>query len=273
MTNNTLSTNGASRALPAWLDMRGQVAMVTGGGTHLGLAMATALAELGSTVYLLGRRREVVESAAAQLKASNLDAYAVSADAADEPAMEQVVQDIVGRHGRLDVMVCNAGGAFGTAMAPNISLADLETTLRMNVGTTLVCAQTAARAMIPRRRGAIITVGSLHATLGSDPRLYAPDFRRSTQSYHASKGAILNLTRALACELAQHDITVNCISPGQIPKPTLDAFTRENFRDRVPLGRLGLPSDLNGAVALFATVGGRWITGQNLTVDGGWSAW
>ena len=273
MTNGTTATNGASRALPGWLDLGGTVAMVTGGGTHLGLAMATALGELGSTVYLLGRRREVVESSAAQLQSKGLDAYAVSADAADESAMELQVQDIVARHGRLDVMVCNAGGAFGATMAPNISLADLETTLRMNVGTTLVCAQTAARAMIPKRRGAIITVGSLHATLGSDPRLYASDFKRSTQSYHASKGAILNLTRALACELAQHDITVNCISPGQIPKPTLDAFTRENFRNMVPLGRLGVPSDLNGALALFATAGGRWITGQNLTVDGGWSAW
>ena len=273
MTNNTTPVNGAARALPAWLDLGGTVAIVTGGGTHLGLAMAGALGELGGTVYLLGRRNEVVEAGAAQLQAQGLDAYAVSADAADEPAMQLVVQEIVGRHGRLDVMVCNAGGAFGTSMAPNIPVADLETTLRMNVSTTLVCAQTAARAMIPKQRGAIITVGSLHATLGSDPRLYAPDFKRSTQSYHASKGAILNLTRALACEFAQHDITVNCISPGQIPKPTLDAFTRENFRNMVPLGRLGVPTDLNGAVALFACAGGRWITGQNLTVDGGWSAW
>jgi len=171
------------------------------------------------------------------------------------------------------VMVCNAGGAFGTQMAPNISVADLEATLRLNVTTTLVSAQTAARAMMARRQGAIITIGSLHATLGSDPRLYAPGFKRSTQSYHASKGAILNLTRALACELAQYNITVNCISPGQIPKPSLDDFTRENFRNNVPLGRLGVPSDLAGAVALFATASGRWITGQNLTVDGGWSAW
>ena len=297
MTSNPTSTTGKPRILPAWLDLGGSVAVVTGGGTHLGLAMATALAELGCTVYLLGRRREVVESGAAGLQAQGLEAHAVGADAADEAAMERAVQDIVGRHGRLDVMVCNAGGAFGATMAPNISLADLETTLRMNVGTTMVCAQTAARAMIPRRSGAIITVGSLHATLGSDPRLYAPGFKRSTQSYHASKGAILNLTRALACELAQNGITVNCISPGQIPKPAfvgppqerlhplggpgeardgghvLDEFTRENFRDMVPLGRLGVPSDLNGAVALFATGGGRWITGQNLTVDGGWSAW
>lgn len=260
-------------ALPAWLSLHSQVAVVTGGGTHLGLGMARALGELGATVYLLGRRAEVVQSSASALQARGLDAHAISADAADEAGMEQVVQDIVRRHGHIDVMVCNAGGGVGTAIAPHIPVADLEATLRLNVTTTLVCAQSAARAMMLRRRGAIITIGSLHATLGSDPRLYAPGYKRSTQSYHASKGAILNLTRALACELAQYDITVNCISPGQIPKPELNAFTRENFRNMVPLGRLGEPKDLNGAVALFASPAGRWITGQNLTVDGGWSAW
>jgi len=259
--------------LPDWLSLRQQVAVVTGGGTHLGLAMATGLAELGATVYLLGRRQDVVQAAATGLNAEGLSARAIAADAADEAAMEQVVQDIVRAHGRLDIMVCNAGGAFGVDMAPHISVADLEATLRMNVTTTLVSAQSAARAMMTRRSGAIITIGSLHASLGSDPRLYAPGYRRSTQSYHAAKGAILNLTRALACELAQHDITVNCISPGQIPKPSLNAFTRENFRNMVPLARLGEPSDLKGAVALFASAAGKWITGQNLTVDGGWSAW
>jgi NAD(P)-dependent dehydrogenase (short-subunit alcohol dehydrogenase family) len=145
--------------------------------------------------------------------------------------------------------------------------------LRQNVGTTLACAQAAARVMIPQRRGAIITVGSIHGTLGSDPRLYGAGFRRSSQSYHAAKGAIVNLTRALACEFAQHGVTVNCISPGQIPKEGIDPTTRDNFRNNVPLGRLGVPADLQGAVALFATGSGQWITGQNLTVDGGWSAW
>ena len=109
--------------------------------------------------------------------------------------------------------------------------------------------------------------------LGERPAPVRPRFQALDQSYHAAKGAVLNLTRALACELAQHNITVNCISPGQIPKPSLDAFTRENFRNMVPLGRLGVPSDLNGAVALFAGRAGQWITGQNLVVDGGWSAW
>ena len=265
--------SGAMRILPAWLSLEGAVAVVTGGGTHLGLAMATALAELGACVYLLGRRREVVQASADALQARGLAAHATSCDAADEAGMERVVQDILRSQGRLDVMVCNAGGAFGTAMAPHISVTDLEATLRLNVTTTMVSAQTAARAMMPKQRGAIITIGSLHATLGSDPRLYAPGYRRSTQSYHASKGAILNLTRALACEFAQYNITVNCISPGQIPKASLDDVTRESFRNNVPLGRLGVPEDLAGAVALFASDAGRWITGQNLTVDGGWSAW
>ena len=272
---NTIPQPGSSpaRVLPTWLDLGGQVAVVTGGGTHLGLGMASALAELGAAVYLLGRRPDVVSDSAKALQAKGLQAFAVAADAANEAAMEQVVQDILRQHGRLDVMLCNAGGAFGQTMAPNISLADLESTLRLNVGTTLVCAQAAARAMIPKQRGAIITVGSIHATLGSDPRLYAPGFKRSTQSYHAAKGAILNLTRGLACELAQYGISVNCISPGFIPKAAVDALTRENFRKQVPLGRLGVPGDLNGAVAMFACEAGRWITGQNIMVDGGWAAW
>ncbi|MCB2003175.1 MAG: SDR family NAD(P)-dependent oxidoreductase, partial [Rhodoferax sp.] len=114
-------------ALPDWMSLHQQVAIVTGGGTHLGLAMATGLAELGATVYLLGRREDVVRASAAELAAQGLAAHAVAADAADETAMEQVVQDIVRRHGRLDVMVCNAGGAHGVDMAPHISVADFET--------------------------------------------------------------------------------------------------------------------------------------------------
>jgi NAD(P)-dependent dehydrogenase (short-subunit alcohol dehydrogenase family) len=264
----------AGHPLPDWLDLRGRVGVVTGGGTHLGLAMGRALAELGMHVVLAGRRGEVVEAAAQGLRAEGLDAHAAAIDAADEAAVDAMVQGLQAQRGRLDLMLCNAGGGQGREMAPDIRRDDLEATLRKNVSTTLVCAQAAARSMIAGGRGgAIVTIGSIHASLGSDPRLYDPDFRRSSQSYHAAKGAILNLTRALACEWAAHDITVNCISPGQIPKPAIDAVTRDRFRQQVPLGRLGVPEDLRGAITLFASPAGRWITGQNLVVDGGWSAW
>jgi len=263
---------GDGRCLPSWLDLAGATAVVTGGGTHLGRAMATALGELGASVHLVGRRTEVVEAAAGALVEAGIEAIAHAMDAGDEDAMEELVHTVSGRSGSLDVFVCNAGGSTGRDQAPNVSAADLEATLRQNVTTTVVGAQAAARVMAPRRRGAIITIGSIHGSLGSDPRLYAPGSLRSPASYHAAKGAVINLTRALACEFAEHRITVNCISPGQFPKPDADATTRENFRRMVPLGRLGSPDDLKGAVALFATAAGRWVTGQNLVVDGGWSA-
>ena len=258
---------------PAWLDLRGTVSVVTGGGTHLGRAMATALGELGSAVQLVGRRLDVVESAARHLRAAGTDAAAWGCDSADEAAVDEFVDAVLARHGRLDTVVCNAGGSVGDNRVPQLRLVELEATLLQNVGTTMVMAQAAARAMIPRGRGSIITVGSIHGSLGSDERRYAVGFRRSPTSYHASKGAVVNLTRALACELGEHGITVNCISPGHIPTTRMDAVTQERHRQGVPLGRLGRPEDLRGAVALFASEAGRWITGQNLVVDGGWSAW
>ena len=258
---------------PSWLDLRGTVSVITGGGTHLGRAMATALGELGSAVQLVGRRTDVVQKAATDLRAVGVDATSWGCDAADEAAVQELVDAVMAVHGRIDTVVCNAGGSVGKTPVPELPLADLEATLRQNVGTTMVMAQAAARAMIPRRRGAIITVGSIHGSLGSDNRRYAEEFRRSPTSYHAAKGAVVNLTRALACELGEHGITVNCVSPGQIPTSRMDAVTQERQREGIPLGRLGRPEDLRGAIALFASEAGRWITGQNLVVDGGWSAW
>lgn len=262
-----------SNGLPAWLSLEGQVAIVTGGGTHLGRAMATALAELGSRVYLVGRREQVVTEAAEALRAEGLDAHARQGDAADEEAMQTLIDGIMADDGRLDTVVCNAGNAVGTASVPEIPLEEFLATIHAHVGTCLVTAETAARAMIPARRGSIITVGSIHGSLGSNRSLYREGYRRSSSSYHAAKGAILNLTRSLASELAVHDITVNCISPGQFPKARMDEETRERQRAAVPLGRLGVPDDLKAAVAMFASDAARWTTGQNLVVDGGYSIW
>jgi gluconate 5-dehydrogenase len=262
-----------SRTLPEWLDLTGRVAIVTGGGTHLGRAMSKALGELGSSVHIVGRRREVLEKTAADLRDDGIDAHFHPADAADEAAMSEVVDEVMRKEGRLDTMICNAGGKTGREAAPHIEISDFEATVRQNVTTTLVCAQLGAIAMIPRRSGSIITVGSTHGSLGSDPHIYGPQFQRSVQSYHASKGAIINLTRALATEFAEYGIRVNCISPGQVPQSLFDEVTLKGMRRATPIGRLGRPEDLYGAVALLASEAGSWITGHNLVVDGGWSAW
>src|SRR5262252_6643644 len=246
-------------------DLTGRVAIVTGGGTHLGRAMAEALGELGAAVYLASRDRGRCERVAAELRAGGLHATGLACDVTVETEVDALVARVMADRGRLDVMVCNAGGAFTTTYLPDASIDELRRALDLNVTGTYVSAQAAARAMIPRRQGRIITLGSIHGTLGADNRLYAGlDYQRSGPPYQAAKGAVVNLTRALATELGPHGITVNCLSPGQVPQPGTDPTFVERCRLANPLGRTGTPADLKGAVALLASDAGGWITGHNL---------
>jgi len=258
----------------ALFDLTGQVAVVTGGGTHLGRAMAEALGELGAAVYLASRDAARCEAVAGELRAAGLDAAGARCDVTVEAEAAALVSRVVGERGRLDVMVCNAGGAFTTTYLPDASIPEFARTLELNVTGTYISAQAAARVMIPRRRGRIVTVGSIHGVLAADKRFYRGlDWRRSGPPYQAAKGAVVNLTRALAAELGEYGITVNCLSPGQIPPPGADAAFVERCRLATPLERGGRPEDVKGAVALLASAAGAWITGHNLIVDGGWSVW
>jgi gluconate 5-dehydrogenase len=268
------SVNPASgRDVRGLFDLEGRSAIVTGGGTHLGMAMAEALAELGATVYLASRDAGRCQAVAATLAARGLRAVGLRCDATDEAETGALVERVVGDTGRLDVFVANAGGHATTTYPPDGRLDEFRAALEMNLVSTYVSAQAAARVMIPARRGSIITLGSLNANLAADTRIYVPSFRRSGPPYMAAKAGVLNLTRALAAEFGPHGVRVNCLSPGQIPKPTVDPVQVERFREANALRQTGLPEDLKGAVALLASDAGRFITGANLVVDGGWSIW
>jgi gluconate 5-dehydrogenase len=262
------------------LDMTGRTAIVTGGGTHLGRAMAETLCELGAAVYIASRRREVCEETAAALRGQGRAAgeewrvTGLACDATDEAQVNALVARVVADHGRLDVMIANAGGGRTTSYPPDGKLSEFLDVLNMNVVTTYLCAQAAARAMAPARRGSIITLGSIGATLANDKRTYTRGFRRSGPHYIAAKGGVLQLTRAFAADFGELGITVNCLSPGQVPKPGVtDPEQVERFRLMNPLERTGAPEDLKGMVAVLASDAGRWITGGNFIVDGGWSVW
>lgn len=127
--------------------------------------------------------------------------------------------------------------------------------------------------MIERGQGSIVLIGSIHGSLGDDKRLVSDKFPRSGPPYQVAKGAVINMTRSLACELAEFGVRVNCVSPGHVPKPSVDPEVLTVWREATPLRRTGVPEDVAGAVAFLATDGAAWITGQNLVVDGGWSAW
>jgi gluconate 5-dehydrogenase len=255
-------------------DMTGNVVLVTGGGTHLGRAMASSLAELGATVYIAGRRPEICESTASALRSDGLDVRARSCNVTADGEIDAVIDAIAATHGRFDVLVANAGGSFTRSYLPNASADEFRRTLDLNVTGTFRSAQAASRHMIPARRGKIVTIGSIHGILTADPRLYdGLDFWRSGPPYHAAKGAVVNLTRSLAAELGRYNVQVNCISPGQIPQSTTDPEFVERCRLNNPLQRTGQAEDLKGAVALLCSRASDWITGHNLMVDGGWSIW
>lgn len=262
-----------ARNIKDLFDMTGRTAIITGGGTHLGTAMATALGQLGASVYLASRRAELCEEVAADLRSQGINATGLGCDATDEKQVAGLVGRVMDDHGRLDSFICNAGGSFTTSYPPDGDVKEFRDTIEANLTSTYISGQEAGRVMIPEKRGSIITLGSIGATLAMDTRIYNENFKRSGPPYLAAKGGILNLTRAFAAEYGEHGITVNCVSPGQIPKDTTDAEQVETFRLMNALHRTGVTDDLVGTVALLASDAGNWITGQEFVVDGGWSIW
>lgn len=256
-------------------DLTGRVALVTGGGTHLGRAMAEALAAQGALTHVAGRRRDLLEETAGSIRDKGHWCRAVPMDITDPDAVGATMADIAAAVGPLDIVVCNAGASGERLYPPATDIDEVRATLESHLLGTVTTANAAARQMLPRGTGSIVTVSSVHGSLAADPRLYAglDLVRRSSLAYQTSKAAVIGLTRNLAAEFGRSGVRVNCISPGHIPKPEADSAFVARVRDGNALGIVGVPDDLKGAVVLLASDAGRFITGHNLVVDGGWSIW
>lgn len=253
-------------------DMSGRVALVTGGGTHLGRGMAAAFVGAGAEVHIASRRAALCQQVAQDLSGDGRTVRGWGCDVTDPASVHSLVERVMVECGRLDVLVCNAGGASERGSFIQLPTESLRKSLDVSVVGTATCAQAAARHMIEAGSGSIILIGSIHAALGSDRRVYAPDYVGGAADYHIAKGAVVNMARALAMEWSMHGVRVNCLSPGYFPRASLPEHQAERYRLSTPLGMVGRPGDLAGAAVLLASDAGAFITGQNLIVDGGWSA-
>ncbi len=258
--------------------LAGKVAMVTGGARDLGLDMAEALGEAGADLVITSRSGEKAEQSARDL-ASYLDVrvLALGLDVTDETAAEGAFRRVTDEYGRLDVLVNNAGGArhSGAGVTTDTRLVDdWEYVIAVNLRGTFLCCRYALPIMQEQKSGAIINIGSISGMVGRDRWVYeGSEMVPNMTDYTAAKGGIIAFTRDLAAENGCHGIRVNCISPGGFERGQPEEFIRR-YNKQTILGRMGRDGvDLKGAVVYLASEASAYVTGHNLVVDGGFTAW
>ena len=248
------------------LDLKGKTALVTGGSRGLGLQMAEALGEMGARIALTARKKDELDEAVSRLSTQGISAKAYVCDIgrreAIAPAAEQILRDF----GKVDILVNNAGATWG-APAEDHPLEAWDKLVNVNLTGAFVLTQFVGKlSMIPSKWGRIINVASIAGLMGQDKRIV------QTLAYNATKGGLVNFTRALAAEWGEYGITVNAICPGFFPskmtRATLDSVSKI-ILETTPNRRLGNDEDLKGLAVLLASEASRHITGQAIAVDGG----
>ena len=251
-------------------DLKGRVALVTGGSRGLGLQMAEVLGELGAKVAITARKKHELDAATEHLKALGIEALPVVCDMGALATIPAMVEEVITALGPIDILVNNAGTSWG---APTIDhpLDGWQKVMTLNVTAIFVVTQEVGRrCMVPRGEGKVINIASIQGLTGTYPE------GMPTLAYNASKGAVVNMTRTLAAEWAPLGINVNAIAPGYFPTkmtaPIAAALGGDKTASMAPMNRVGGPEDLKGVTALFASDACGFITGQTLAVDGGLTA-
>jgi 3-oxoacyl-[acyl-carrier protein] reductase len=244
--------------------LKDKVALVTGASQGIGRATSLALSEAGAKVAVAARSGDKLASVVSEIEAQGGEGLAVTMDVADAAQIKAGFQQVLGKFGRLDILVNNAAITRDT-LALRMKLEDWEAVLRTNLTGAHLCIQQALGAMLKQRSGRIINLSSVVAETGN----------AGQANYVASKAGLIGLTRAIAVEIASRSITVNAVAPGFIETPMTDPLPQElkdKMKAMIPLGRFGLDREIATAIVFLASDEAGYITGQVLEVNGGMHA-
>ena len=265
------------KSLKDLMSLKGRVALVTGGTGHIGAAFGRALGELGARVVVLDVAMERCKQVADEVhQGFAVETLPLAIDLSDAEAVRGVPQIVLERFGQLDVVVHSA--AFTDTTVPGWAVPFAEQSveawdkaLRVNTTAAFVLVQAATDVLRQSDHASVIFVSSIYGLVGPDMRLYEETGMNNAAGYAASKGGLLQLMRYLATLLAPQ-VRVNAISPGGVWRNQHEDF-HERYKARTPLQRMATEEDLTGAVAYLASDLSSYVTGHNLVVDGGWTAW
>ncbi len=279
-----MTNSAVSASLPDLFSLNGRVAVVTGGAGLLGAEFCRTLAQAGAAVVVADLNAAAADSLADQLTEDGLQAAASALDVTEPGSVQAMVDATISKFGRLDVLVNSAAldpkfdpehaqrasGAF-----EDFPLEAWERALQVNLTGAFLCCQAVAGPMLEQGGGVIINISSIYGLVGPDQRLYqrpGQPPRYKPAYYSVTKAAILGLTQYLAAYYAGKNIRVNALTPGGVYHGHDDQFTQA-YSARAVLGRMADKGEMNGALLFLASDASAYMTGANLVVDGGWTAW
>ncbi|HNX58294.1 MAG TPA: glucose 1-dehydrogenase [Spirochaetota bacterium] len=248
-------------------DLTGKVALVTGASSGLGVQMAKALAKRGADIAIMARRMEKLEKVAKEIRALGVRCFALRCDVTDTDRIKTAVQEVVNEYGKIDILINNAGDG-GVGPAETTTDETWHRTVSVDLDGVFFMSREVGKHMLEKKAGRIINIASMYGMVGN--------MALGTAAYHAAKGGVVNLTRALAAEWSKHGITVNSICPGYFETElTVDTLKTESFqaymKASVPVGRYGEAGELDAAVVFLASDAASYVTGAILPVDGGYT--
>jgi len=267
------SDAASERSIQELFNLSGRVALVTGGCGHLGPSMCRALAEAGASVVVTSRDAARARDVAKSLpRAGSALHHGIALDHMQTDSLEASFRQAIALAGSVDILVNNGHEAL-SADWTTVTADEFTRQLANATGYFALAKLVRDHAVLRKTRASIVLIGSMYGVVGSYPDVYEGISIANPVAYQVLKGGIIQMTRHLAVYWAKDGVRVNCLSPGPFPGPQAPAELIERLRTKSPLDRMGTPEELKGALVFLASDASSYVTGQNLIVDGGWTAW